>query len=226
MERALWNKDTKSGHSRWSREGAPGAGRRVVWRTLHVTAQEPRRVRVAPWVTRQRDRGVRPMSVSLASCSMRLSFSEQVLRQYLEARTERDRTRRLSVAPRFARGGGGGRRRSELGCGSASGLGRGSMEECGRGCVRGGGRREEKVPSGVSDGAGEAEEARCSKFSKISSPNPSRGTPAPSYQAHYGSAGQHPAPRSHRAAPSTIPSLCQRRRVSRGGGVGTRRRPR
>jgi hypothetical protein len=94
MERALWNKDTKSGHPRWSREGAPGAGRRVVWRTLHVTAQEPRRVRVAPWVSRQRARGVRPMSVSLASCSMRLSFSEQVLRQYLEARTERDRTRR------------------------------------------------------------------------------------------------------------------------------------
>jgi hypothetical protein len=86
-----------------------------------------------------------------------LSFSEQVLRQYLEARTERDRTRRLSVAPRFARGGGGGRRGSESGCGSASGLGRGSMEERGRGCVRGGGRREEKVPSGVSDGAGEGE---------------------------------------------------------------------
>jgi hypothetical protein len=39
------------------------------------------------------------MSVPLPSCSMRLSFAEQVLRQYLEARTERDRTRRLSVAP-------------------------------------------------------------------------------------------------------------------------------
>jgi hypothetical protein len=142
MERALWNKGTKSGHPRWSREGAPGAGRRVVWRTLHVTAQDSRRVRVAPWVSRQRARGVRPMSVSLASCSMRLSFSEQVLRQYLEARTERDRDRRLSVAPRFARGGGGGRRGSESGCGSASGLARGSVEERGRGCVRGGGRRE------------------------------------------------------------------------------------